>query len=188
MLAKIYIREENKWWNKCVNARKQTASKEINKHFFLMCSVAQSCLTVCDPMDCSMPGFPVLHHFPELAQTCVHWGDAIPHLIFCHPLLLLPSIFPSIRLFTSGGQSVGASASASVLRMNIQGWFPLGLTAFISLQSKGLSRIFSNTTVWEHRFFGTQLSLWSNSHIHTWLPEKPYDYMHLCWQTNVSAF
>ena len=76
------------------------------------------------------------------------------------------------QFFPSGGQSIGASASASVLPVNIQDWFPLGLTGLISLQSKGLSRVFSNTTVWKHRFFGTQLSLWSNSHIHTWLLEK----------------
>ena len=74
------------------------------------------------------------------------------------------------RFFASGGQSVGASLS--VLPMNIQSWFPLGLTAWISLQSKGLSRIFSSTTVQKHQFFGTQSSLWSNSHIHTWLLEK----------------
>ena len=77
------------------------------------------------------------------------------------------------QLFTSGGQSIGVSASASVLPMNIQDWFPLGLTGFISLQSKGLSRVFSNTTVQKHQLFGTQLSLWSNSHIHTRLLEKP---------------
>ena len=100
------------------------------------------------------------------------------HLILCHPLLLLPSIFPSIRVFSSesalwsGGQSIGASASASVLPMNIQDWFPLGLTGLILL-SKGLSRVFSNTTVQKHQFFGTQLSLWSNSQICTWLLEKP---------------
>ena len=76
-------------------------------------------------------------------------------------------------LFTSGGQSIGASASALVLSMNIQGWFPLGLTGLISLQSKGLSRVF-NTTVQKHQFFGAQPSLWSNSHIHTWLLEKPH--------------
>ena len=74
-------------------------------------------------------------------------------------------------LITPGGQSIGASASASVLPMNIQGWFPLGLTGLISLQSKGLSRVFCNTTVQKHQFFGA--SLWSNSHIHTWLLEKP---------------
>ena len=75
------------------------------------------------------------------------------------------------QFFTSGGQSIGASVSASVLAMNIQYWFPLGLTALI-LQSKGPSRDFSNTIVWKHQFFGTQLSLWSNSHIYTWLLEK----------------
>ena len=80
--------------------------------------------------------------------------------------------FPMSQLFASGGQSNGASASASVLPMNIQGWFPSGLTGVISLQSKGLSRVFSSTTVWKHQFFSAQPSLWSNSHIHTWLLEK----------------
>ena len=101
------------------------------------------------------------------------------HLILCHPLLLLPQSFLSSRcflvsqLFTSGGQSIGASASATVLPMNIQGWFPLGLTGLISLQSKGLSRVFSSTTVLQHQFYGAQPSLWSNSQIYTWLLEKP---------------
>ena len=81
------------------------------------------------------------------------------HLILYHPLLLPPSIFPSIRVFASGVQSIGVSASASVLPMNIQNWFPLGWTGWISLQSEGLSRAFSNTTVQKHQFFSTQLSL-----------------------------
>ena len=101
------------------------------------------------------------------------------YLILCLPLLLLLSIFPSIRVFsktqffTSGGQSVGVSASASVLPVNIQDWFPVGWTGLISHQSKGLSRVFSNTIVQKHQFFGAQPSLWSNSHIHTWLMKKP---------------
>ena len=92
------------------------------------------------------------------------------HLILCCPLLLLPSISPGIRIFpmsqffASGGQSTGASAS--VLPMNIQGWSPLGLTGLISMQSKGLSRVFSYTTVQKHQFFGAQFSLWSSSHIY----------------------
>ena len=100
------------------------------------------------------------------------------HLILYHPLLFLPSILPSIRSFpmsqflSSGGQSI--RASVSVLPMNIQGWFPLGLMGLICLQSKGLSRVFSNTTVQKHQFFRAQLSLWSSSHIHTWLLEKPW--------------
>ena len=100
------------------------------------------------------------------------------HLILYRCLLLLPSIFPSIRVFpmsqllASGGQSIGASASVSVLPGNIQDWFPLELTSLISLQSKGLSRVFSNTTVQKHQFFSAQPSLWSNSHIHTWLQKK----------------
>ena len=102
------------------------------------------------------------------------------HLILCCPLLFLPSIFPSISVFsmsqcfTSGGQSIGVSASTSVLTMNTQDWSPLGWTDWISLQSKGLSRVFSNTAVQKHQFFDAQLSLWSNPHIHTWLLEKQW--------------
>ena len=99
-------------------------------------------------------------------------------LILCCPLLLLPSVFPSIRpfqmsqFFTSGGQSIGVSASTSILPMNTQDW-SLGWTGWISLQSKGLSRVFSNTTVGKHQFFSSQLSLYSNSYTHTWLLVKP---------------
>ena len=82
--------------------------------------------------------------------------------------------FPMNQLFTSGDQSIGASASALLLVMNITGWFLLGLTGLISLLSKGLSRVFSSTTVWKHQFFSTQPSLRYNSHISTWVPEKPY--------------
>ena len=101
------------------------------------------------------------------------------HLILCHPLLLLPSIFPSIRVFSNESavhirwQSIGVLASTSVLPMNTQDWSPSGWTGWISLQSKRLSRVFSNTTVQKHQFFNTQLSLYSNSHIHTWPLEKP---------------
>ena len=128
-------------------------------------------------MNHSMPGFPVLHHLLESAQTHVHWiGDVIQP---SHPLS--PSSPPALNLsqhqgifqwvdFASGGQSI--RSSASVLPMNIQGWFPLGLTGLISLLSKGLSRVFT-TSVQKHQFFGTQISLWSNSHIRTWLLEKP---------------
>ena len=100
------------------------------------------------------------------------------HLIFCHPLLLPPSSpasgsFPMSQLFTSGGQSIGVSASASVLPMNIQGWFLLGLIGLMSLQSKGLLRVFSRTTLWKHQFVSAQPSLWSSFHICTWLLRKP---------------
>ena len=110
----------------------------------------------------------------RLAQTYVHelsrWGhptissSAIP---FSSCLQSLPAwgSFLMSRLFESGGQSIGASASASVLSMNIQDWSPVGLTGLISLQCKGLSRVFSSTTVWKHQLFGTQPSLWSNPHI-----------------------
>ena len=82
--------------------------------------------------------------------------------------------FPMSQFFVSGGQSTEVSASASVLPINMQDWFPLGFTGWISRQSKGLSRVFSNTTVQKHQFFGTQLYLWPNFHIHRWLLEKPY--------------
>ena len=101
------------------------------------------------------------------------------HLILCCPCLLLPQSlpasgsFPVSRLFAWGGQSIGVSASASVLPMSTQDWFPLGWTGWISLQSKGLSRVFSNTTVQKHQFFGVQLFSQSNSHIYTWPQEKP---------------
>ena len=113
-------------------------------------SVTQSCLTLCDPMDCSTPSLPVHHQFPSLFEL-LSIESVIPshHLILCHPLLLPLSIFPSIRVFCemsqffiSGGQSIGVSAWASVLPMDIQDWFPLGWTGWISWQSKGLSRVF----------------------------------------------
>ena len=130
-------------------------------------------------MDCNTPGFPVLHHFLELAQTHVHWvGDSLhpPLLSSVIPFSSCLQSFPvsghvlMIQHFISGGQSI--RASASVLLMNIRDWFPLGWTGFISLQPGGLSRVFSNTTVHKHHFFGTQPSFWSNSHIHTWHTRK----------------
>ena len=105
------------------------------------------------------------------------------HLILCCPLLLLPLIFPRIRifqmsqLFASGGQSTGVSALASVLPKKSQGWSTLEWTGWISLQSKGLSRVFSNTTIQKNQFFGAQLSSQSNSHIHTWPLEKPQPWL-----------
>ena len=140
------------------------------------CSVAQLCPTLCDPMDCSTPGFPVPHYLLEFAQTQVHWvGDAISSSVipFSSCLQSFPTSgsFQISQLFASGGQSIGGSALTSILLMNIQGWFLLGLTGLI-LQSKELSRIFSSNTVWRHQFFGTQPSLWFNSHVCTWLLRK----------------
>ena len=134
---------------------------------------------LCDPMDCSMPGFSVHHQLPEFIQTHVlsRW---------CHPIISSSVIpfsclqscpasgsFLRSQFFASNGKRIGVSASASVLPMNIQDWFPLGLTGWISLKSNGLSGVFSNTTAQKHQFFGAQLSLLSNSHIHSWLLEKP---------------
>ena len=115
------------------------------------------------------------------------------HLILCHPLLLLPSIFPSIGvffpvnlLFASGGQSIGDSASASVLPMSVQCLFPLGLTGLISLPSKGLSRIFSSTTILKQQFLS--LYGWSFTSIHDYWRNHSFDYMDLCQQSDIFAF
>ena len=141
--------------------------------------------------DCSVVSDSLWHHglehsrlpCPSLSpEVCSKSG---PLSQCCHPTIssfitpfssLLQSFpvsesFLVNQFFASGGQSIGASAS--VLPMNIQYWFPLGWTGWISLLSKGLQRVFSSTTVWKHQFFSTQLTLWSNSHIHTWLLEKP---------------
>ena len=130
-------------------------------------SVTQLCLTLCDPTNCSTPGLPVHHQLPEFTQIHVHQvGDAIQT---SYPLSSssppAPNLFPASgsfqlsQLFAPGGQSIGVSASTSVPPMNTQDSSPLGWTGWISLQSKGLSRVFSNTTVQKHQFFGTQLSL-----------------------------
>ena len=147
----------------------------MNQYSVQFSSVAQSCLTLCDPMDCSMPGLPVHHQLPVYPNSC-------PLSRWCHPTIsssvtpfssLLRSFpasqsFPMSQFFASGGQRIGVLASASVLPINIEGWFPLGLTGLISLESKGLSRVFSNTTVQKHQFFDAQpffmVQLW---HLYT---------------------
>ena len=153
--------------------------------FFLGQTIVQfSCSVVSNslrPYGLKDARLPCSSHTPG---TC---GNSCPSSRWCHPTIsssVIPfsSCFQSFpawgsflvsQLFTSGSQSIGVSASASVLPMNIKDWFPLRLPGLISLQSKGLSSILSNTTVQKHQFFGAQLSLWSNSHIHTWLLEKP---------------
>ena len=143
-------------------------------------SVAESCPTLCDHMNHSMPGLPVHHQLLEFT-------DLRPLNQWCHPAISssvvpfsscpqsLPASksFPVSQLFTWGGQSTGFSASASFLPKKSLGLSPSEWTGWISLQSKGLSRVFSNTTVQTHQFFGTQPSSQSNSHIHTWPQEKP---------------
>ena len=140
----------------------------------LLCSVTNSCLTLCNPMDGCTSGFPVPHHLLEFAQTHVHRvSDTIET---SHPL---SSPSPAFNLSQDQGlfQWVGSSYQvAKVLALQHQsfpGWFPLGLTGLISWQFKVLSRVFSSTTFQKHQFLSAQTSLWSNSHIHTWLLEKP---------------
>ena len=144
-------------------------------------SVALLCLTLCDPMNRSTPGLPVHHQLLELAQ------NSGPLSWWCHPTIsssVFPfyshlqsfpasGSFPMSQFFASGGQMIRVSASESGLPMNSQDWSPSEWTGWLSLQSKGLSRVFSNTTIQKHQFFGTQPSSQSNSHIHTWPLEKP---------------
>ena len=123
---------------------------------------------------CSSPSPEACSNSCPLSQWCsLTISSSATPFSSCPQSFPAPGSFLVNQLITSGGQSVGASASASILPMNIQNWFPLGWTGWISLQSKGLSRVFSNTTGQKHQFFGAQLSLWSNSHIHTWPVEKP---------------
>ena len=184
----IYSREmQTQCWHKTCRQMLRVAIFTINKNWkgekkkaYCCFSVTKSCLTLCDPMDCSTPGFPVLHCLPEFAQTYVHWvSNAIQP---SHPLLRPSPLALNLsqhqglsqmsQLFASGDQSIVASALA-FLSENFQGWFPRGLIGLISLLSKGLSWVFSSTTIQKHQFMGSQSSLWSNSHIHTWLLEKP---------------
>ena len=152
-----------------------------NKYGVQFSSVAQSYSTLCDLIDSSTPALPVYHQLPEFTQTHVHWvRDAIQP---SHPLSS-PSP-PSFNLSQHQGLFQWVSSSHQVAKVlefqlqhhsfpvNIQDWFPSGWTGWISLQSKGLSRVFSNTTVQKHQFFGTLLSLWSNCHICTWQLERP---------------
>ena len=159
-------------------------------------SVTQSCSTLCDPMNHSTPGLPVHHQLQEFTQTHVHRvSDAIqPSHPRSSPSPPAPNpspaseSFPMSQLFAWGGQSTAISALASFLPKKSQSWSPSEWTVWISFQSKGLSRVFSNTTVQKHQFFSAQLSSQSNSHIHTWLLEKPYPWLDGPRQSNVSAF
>ena len=150
--------------------------------FFYICvyvsvqfsSVTHSCPTLCDPMDCSTPGFPIHHQLLELTQTRVI-KSVMPsnHLILCSPLLLLPSIFPGIKVFANQSDlpikwPKRRSFTFSISHSNeYSGLISFRMHSWMTLMSKGLSKIFSNTTVQKHQFYSTQLSLWSNFHIHT---------------------
>ena len=152
-------------------------SKVNQLYVYFRCSVTQSCPTFRDPMDHSTPGFPVLHYLSEFAQTLrplsQWWYPTISSSVipfsFCLQSFTASGSFPMSHLFASGGWSIGASAL--VLPVNIQGWFHLGLTDLISLQPKGILRVF-NTTDQKHQFFSAQPYLWSKFLIHTWLLEN----------------
>ena len=142
--------------------------------------VDQSCPTLCDPMNhSSQASLSITNSQSSLRLTSIQSVMPSSHLILCRPLLLPPQplpaseSFPMSQLFAWGGRSTGVSSSASFPPKKSQGWSPSEWTGWISLQSKGFSRVFSNTTVQKHQFFGAQLSSQSNSHIHTWPLEKP---------------
>ena len=159
---------------------RQVPQKQVkDQDFSCCCSVAQSCPTFCDPMDCSMPGFPVLHYLLELAQTHVHWvSDAIQpshHLSFPSPPTFNPSqnqVFSNMSVLRMRCLKYWSFSVNINTSMNTQDWSPLGWTGWISLQPKGLSKVFSNTTVQKHHFFCAHVSLQSNSYIHTWPLDK----------------
>ena len=162
------------------------------------CLVAQLCLILCNPMDCSMPVLSVPHHLPKFAEVCVHCiGDAIQPshpLTFSPPsalLLPLPSnrTFPMSQLFASDNQKTGISASASVLPRSIRGWSLLRLTGLISLLSKGLPGVFSSTMVFEGIRSSVLQLLYSPAltTVHDHWEDHRLDYTDFCWQSNVSA-
>ena len=161
---------------------------DITNSIYMKVKVAQLGPTLCNPMDCSTPGpcpspTPrVYSNSSPLSQRC--------HPTICYPFFLLPSVaFPMSQFFASGDQSIGASASASVLPMNIQDWFPLGWTGWISFKSKGLSRVFSNTqsknisSLAVSFLYGPTLTS-----IHDYWKKHSFDKTDVCWQSNVSAF
>ena len=205
--GKIFMRKNSEQWIllgfesiiyvECCKIHQWSTGNPISEqqHLTGTYSVAELCLTLCNPMNYNTPVFPsftISQSFLKLMTT----ESVIPsnHLIPCHPLSSCPQSFPTSgsfpmsQFFPSGGQSIGALASALVLKMNIQDWFPLGLTGWISLQSKGLSRIFSNTTV--KSINSSALSLLygpplTSIHDH-WKNHSFDDTDH--WQSNVSAF
>ena len=155
----------------CEKKKADTKIKRLHRR-----SVAQLCSTLCDHMHCSMQGFPEHHYSQSLLKHVHQVGDAIQP---SHPLSAPSPAFPASgsfqmsQFFSSSGQSVRVSASISLLPVNIQDWFPLGLTGWSPCTPKDSQETSPNTTVQKHEFFGAQLSLWSNSHIHTWPLEKP---------------
>ena len=152
----------------------------LHPHVCSCCSsVTQLCPTLCDSINCTRKASPSITISTACSNSCpLSWwccptiSSSIVLFSSCLQSFPASGFFPMSQFFASGGQSIGVSAWASVLPMNIQGWFPWGLTCLISLHAKGLSRVFFNTTVWKYQFFSTQPSLWSNSHICTWQLEK----------------
>ena len=177
-MSQIRNTDKTKWsWRpKTIRTSFATVSSKLKSHFeksservtYHFSSVNQSCPTLCNPTQCSTPGFPVHHLLLELAQTHIQWchptiSSSVIPFSSCLQSFLSSGSFQMSQSFTWGGQSIGVLALASVPPMNIEDWFSLGLTALFSLQSKELSRVFPNTTVQNHQLFGTQLFYYSPS-------------------------
>ena len=182
------LTSRNKEWNNTIY------SKTDGPQFS---SVAQSCRILCDPMNCSMPGVPVHHQFLELAQTHVpssqwcHWtiSSSVISFISCLQSFPASGSFPMSQFFASGGRSIGVSASASVLPMNIYSWISLGLISSISLLSKGLSRVFSRSTTKSINSLVLSLLYGQTlTSIHDSWKNQSFDYTDLCQESDVSAF
>ena len=171
------------WWVTAPEIAKSWTCEDTHRATYPTCccySVTELRPSFCDPHELQHTGPPC----PLSLGVC---SNSCPVSLWCHTTILssvtpfsschqsfpASGSFPMRQFFASSGQSIVASTSASVIPVNIQGWFSLGWTCWISLQSKGLSRVFYSITLWKHQFFGAQPSLWSSSHIHTWLLEKP---------------
>ena len=176
-----YVQSTCGWWQ---GGNMSSSTQELPMYtgflYIQFSSVAQLCLTLCDAhglqharLSCPLPTPGVYSNSCPWSRWCYPTISSSVVPFSCLQPFPASGSFQMSQFFASGGQSIGVSASTSVIPMNIQDWIPLGLTGLISLQSKGLSRVFSNTTVQKHQFFGAQLFLQSNSHIHMWLLEKP---------------
>ena len=162
MLLKCGVREDT--WESLGLQRVQISSVQSLSHVQLFATpwtaARQASLSITNSRAYSNSSALSQCCHPTISSSVIHFSSRLQSFPASGSFLMS-------QFLTSGGQSIGASVSSSVLPMNIQNWFPLGLTGLISLQSKGLSRVFSNTTVWKHQFFSAQPSSWSSSHIHT---------------------
>ena len=174
MTPKPNWKKKNKQTNLCHPLKTFSSALTQSGTSLCCCSVVQLCATLCDPRDYKMLGVPVSHHLPGFAQIyvyCISFSDTV--FSFCPQSFPASGTFPMSHLFISDDWNTGVSASASVLPVNIQSWYPLRATVLFFLLSKEVSGVFSSTTVWRHQFFGTLPSLQSSSHNLMWPLGRP---------------